>query len=94
MKFATVKKWETLAAFKVPTLRNIANTAPYMHAGQFKTLGEVIKHYNTVPRAYIGRTDLIAINLDQKEQEQLEAFLHSLSSPMAVDPEWLSAPGT
>jgi cytochrome c peroxidase len=33
--------------FKVPTLRNIALTAPYMHDGRFKTLEEVIEHYNS-----------------------------------------------
>jgi len=93
LKFATTKRMETLAAFKVPTLRNVAKTAPYMHAGQFKDLAEVLNHYNTVPRAYLGRTDLMAINLNQKELDQLEAFLHSLDSTMAVTPEWLRAPG-
>jgi cytochrome c peroxidase len=34
-------------AFKVPTLRNIALTAPYMHDGRFKTLEEVVEHYNS-----------------------------------------------
>lgn len=34
-------------AFKVPTLRNIAKTAPYMHNGVFTTLGEVVHFYNT-----------------------------------------------
>ncbi len=32
--------------FKVPTLRNVALTAPYMHDGRFATLGEVVEHYN------------------------------------------------
>jgi cytochrome c peroxidase len=32
--------------FKVPSLRNIALTAPYMHDGRFKTLEEVVEHYN------------------------------------------------
>ncbi|HTF81826.1 MAG TPA: hypothetical protein VL947_08880, partial [Cytophagales bacterium] len=34
------------ARFKIPSLRNVAVTAPYMHDGRFKTLGEVLKHYN------------------------------------------------
>jgi cytochrome c peroxidase len=34
-------------AFKVPTLRNVALTAPYMHDGKFKTLEEVVEHYNS-----------------------------------------------
>lgn len=33
--------------FKVPTLRNVALTAPYMHDGRFKTLEEVVEHYNS-----------------------------------------------
>jgi cytochrome c peroxidase len=33
--------------FKVPTLRNIARSAPYMHDGRFKTLEEVVEHYNS-----------------------------------------------
>ncbi len=94
LKFATTKKWETLASFKVPTLRNIADTAPYMHAGQFESLDEVLRHYNALPRAYIGRSDLIPVNLNQKEQKQLEAFLRTLSSPVAAEPEWLQAPGS
>lgn len=35
-----------IGAFKVPTLRNIAQTAPYMHDGRFATLQEVIDHYD------------------------------------------------
>jgi cytochrome c peroxidase len=38
--------------FKVPTLRNIALTAPYMHDGRFKTLEEVIEHYSTGVRSH------------------------------------------
>ena len=34
------------AKFKVPTLRNVAVTAPYMHDGRFQTLEEVVDHYN------------------------------------------------
>lgn len=37
---------EDRGKFKVPSLRNIALTAPYMHDGRFKTLEEVIDHYN------------------------------------------------
>ncbi len=92
LKFSTKRRSETLGAFKVPTLRNIDMTAPYMHAGQFKTLGEVLKHYNSVPIAPIGRTDLPSINMTPEEQVQLEAFLHSLNGPLAVSPELLQAP--
>ena len=38
-------------AFKVPSLRNVAERAPYMHAGQLATLREVLAHYNRAPAA-------------------------------------------
>ncbi|MGB5467501.1 MAG: cytochrome c peroxidase [Sedimenticolaceae bacterium] len=83
--FANVRHQDTLGAFKVPTLRNVAKTAPYMHAGQFENLGEVLRHYNNPPRAPSGRSELAPLNLTDRERKQLEAFLHSLnSSPAAV----------
>ena len=42
---ATTKKVEDIGKFKVPTLRNIALTAPYMHDGRYKTLEEVVNFY-------------------------------------------------
>jgi len=80
LRFANTKRSETLAAFKVPTLRNIAKTAPYMHAGQFKNLADVLKHYNTTPDSPAGYSELMPINLNEKELKQIEAFLHSLNS--------------
>lgn len=63
-------------AFRTMTLRNIAETGPYMHAGQFKTLEEVVKHYNAgIP----GRSPL---NLTETEIGQLVAFLKTLSAPV------------
>lgn len=38
-------------AFRVPALRNVALTAPYMHNGAFPTLAAVVEHYNNVPKA-------------------------------------------
>lgn len=43
---ATTKREEDKGKFKVPTLRNIARTAPYMHNGYFKTLKQVVEFYN------------------------------------------------
>lgn len=70
---------DTLAAFKIPSLRNVARTAPYMHSGQFKTLKEVLKHYQKRPRARLGHSDLIPFHITDKEVEQLEAFLLTLN---------------
>jgi cytochrome c peroxidase len=93
LKFANKNRNEIIGAFKVPTLRNITKTAPYMHAGQFTTLADVLKHYNTVPRAAVGHSELLPINLTQKEREQIEGFLHSLSSPPDAASELLRPPG-
>jgi cytochrome c peroxidase len=66
-------------AFKVPSLRNVAERAPYMHAGQFSTLAEVLEHYNRAPAAPSGRSELKPLGLSQAELRQLEAFLRTLT---------------
>ena len=92
LRFAKTMRDETIGAFKVPSLRNVAMTAPYMHSGQFTTLTEVLEHYNTRPKAPIGHSDLLPIDLDEQQLLQLEAFLHTLSGTPAVDAELLQAP--
>jgi cytochrome c peroxidase len=57
-------------AFKTPILRNIAERAPYMHAGQFKTIAKVMAEF--------GHS-----TLSDKELEHIEAFLQTLSSPLS-----------
>lgn len=53
---AGVASWsgdaESIGAFKIPSLRNVALTAPYMHDGRFDTLDEVIEHYNSGIQAH------------------------------------------
>ena len=66
-------------AFKVPSLRNVADRAPYMHAGQFSTLSEVIDHYNGAPEAPAGHSELEPLRLTAHQRRQIEAFLRSLS---------------
>jgi len=79
-------------AFKVPSLRNVAERAPYMHAGQFSTLAEVLKHYNRAPTAPLGRTELKPLKLGAGELRQLEAFLRTLSGDLAGPEKYLRAP--
>jgi cytochrome c peroxidase len=67
-------------AFKVPSLRNVAERAPYMHAGQIATLAGVIDHYNRAPKAPAGHSQLEPLRLSTQERRQIEAFLRSLSS--------------
>ena len=66
-------------AYKVPSLRNVAERAPYMHAGQFATLREVLEHYNRAPQAPAGTSELVPLGLTNEELDQLEAFLRTLS---------------
>ncbi|HWV56103.1 MAG TPA: cytochrome c peroxidase [Longimicrobiales bacterium] len=79
-------------AFKTPSLRGVADRAPYMHAGQFATLGEVLRHYNDAPAAAVGHTELERLRLSDRELAQLEAYLRTLSGPIAADPELLAPP--
>ncbi len=70
---------------RVPTLRNIVLTAPYMHDGRFATLDAVLDHYQRIGRtpdsAHGGGRDpkLRAFTLDSAEREDLKAFLGSLT---------------
>lgn len=69
-------------AFKTPSLRDVARTAPYMHAGQFATLREVIDFYDELPgEPPVGHREftLQPLELSEKEKDALEAFLHALS---------------
>lgn len=69
-----------VALFKVPTLRNISLTAPYMHDGSMATIDEVIEHYNSGGKNHPNKSGLITpLNLTTQEKVELKAFLHSLS---------------
>lgn len=71
--------------FKVPTLRNIALTAPYMHDGRFATLDEVIDHYSTGIQQSPTLDPMIefafqgGVQLDEFEKAALKAFLYCLT---------------
>jgi len=68
------------ARFKVPTLRNINLTAPYMHDGSIKSLKEVILHYNLGGVYHKNKSELIKpLNLSEEEMNNLGVFLESLS---------------
>ncbi len=79
--------------FRVPSLRNIALTAPYMHDGRFQTLEEVIDHYNSGGH-YADNLDPLIYNLGLTEQnkEDLLAFLHSLTDTTYLSNPDLSNP--
>lgn len=72
---------ELISAFKVPTLRNVAETAPYMHDGRFANLREVLEHYREPPIGISGHQELNALELTDQQLDQIAAFLGSLTGP-------------
>lgn len=93
LEYMVMDSHETQGAIKTPSLRNVAKTAPYMHAGQFKTLRDVIEHYDNPPPVTFRKSELfLNFNLEEQEIQQLEAFLKSLSSPIDAPSKWLKAP--
>ena len=86
--------------FKVPTLRNIMLTAPYMHDGRFATIEEVLDHYNdgghpsTTVDPFMKFTDPeITLELDATKRAQIIAFLNSLTDMEFVENPAFSDPG-
>jgi cytochrome c peroxidase len=88
----TVTKNETdKGAFKTPTLRDVARRGPFMHDGSEKTLEDVIAFYNRggVNNPWLA-SDIKPLNLTAQEQEDLVAFLRSLTGE--IDPEVAKPP--
>lgn len=88
-RYDVTRNPEDIGKFKVPGLRNVAMTAPYMHDGSMKTLREVIDYYDQphtlVPDA-LTRDSLLRqpLNLTEQEKQDLEAFLHALTDDRFV----------
>jgi len=85
--------------FKIPTLRNVAVTAPYMHDGRFTTLNQVIGHYSDSlkPSPNINALSLTHINqrglhLDAVGKERILAFLNALTDTAFLHNPALSNP--
>jgi len=82
--------------FKIPSLRNISLTAPYMHDGRFETLRAVLDHYNGQVQPHANLDDkLLAngipqrLNLSSIELDALEAFLNTLTDvELLNDPKY------
>jgi len=76
------------AAFKTPTVRNVAKTAPYMHNGAFKDLEKVVEFYNQGGGAGLGlnvpQQTLSAkpLHLTNEEVKQIVAFMESLTDKL------------
>lgn len=69
-------------AFKTPTLRDVASSAPYMHDGSLRTLESVVEFYDRGGRANPNLDrEVRRLDLTAPEREDLVAFLRALSSP-------------
>jgi cytochrome c peroxidase len=86
-----------LGKFKVPSLRNVALTSPYMHDGRFQTLEQVLEHYNRgVKRS--GTLDPVLDNglpglpLSETEKTQLITFLEALTDRSFINNKRFSEP--
>lgn len=83
-RYNVTKNTADIGKMKVPGLRNVAMTAPYMHDGSFKTLREVIDYYDnphaTMPDG-INRDSVLSqpLGLTEQDKQDLEAFLHALT---------------
>ncbi len=79
----------TRGAFRTPNLRGVAETAPYMHSGQFATLEEVVDFYNGgggVPVTGTRDPLIVPLGLSAAEGADLVEFLKSLSGPLVPSP--------
>jgi cytochrome c peroxidase len=96
-------------AFKTPGLRGVADRAPYMHAGQFTTLEQVVRHYVAAPHAAVGHSELThrragaaapkhaeraPIELSDAEIADLASFLGTLSAERPPAAVGPSTPGS
>ncbi len=104
--FAVTKNPLDKGKFKIPSLRNIALTAPYMHDGRFYTLEEVLNHYNDHIRMsstldilireasneYREPNDPIALNLTKEEINEIIAFLKTLTDSTFINNEKYANP--
>jgi len=92
-RFAVTDGLDELGAFKTPTLRNIAVTAPYMHDGSLKTLRDAVVHYNNGGVTNKGDkvNDFLSggireLNLEEQQIDDLVAFMEALTSPQHAKP--------
>lgn len=92
-RFLITREEADRGKFKVPTLRFIGQTSPYMHDGSIATLKDVILHYSSGGKAHEHKDPLIrGFTLSEKEIAQLQAFLLSLTSPHILSDPTLGMP--
>lgn len=84
-RFRITQSAPDIGKFKVPTLRNVAVTYPYMHDGRFATLSDVLKHYASGIKSSATLSDKLAkdgkpgLSLTEDEQNKIILFLQTLT---------------
>ena len=84
--------------FRVPSLRNIELTSPYMHDGRFDDLKQVLEHYNSGVKntanldSELHKAGTLGLRLNTKEQSQLIAFFKTLTDTAFVNDKRFQAP--
>lgn len=92
LAYVKTDSFELEGAFKVPSLRNLQYTAPYMHTGVFNTLDDVLDYYNRPAIEEGVHIDIEPLRLLPHKLGQLKAFLMTLNGGIAVEDEWLQPP--
>lgn len=98
--YEAINNAQFLGAFKVPSLKSIALTAPYMHDGRFATLEEVVEHYNSgvqdhpnlAPALRTPTGDPVRLNLTAQEKIDLVNFLLTLTDETLANDEKFKNP--
>lgn len=98
--YQITKKEEDKYLFKVPTLRNLIFTGPYMHDGRFKTLEEIVAHYNSglMPNQNLDTLLMdkdkkpLRFNLSKEEEKQIVQMLKLFSDSAIINDARFSAP--
>lgn len=89
-RYEVTQRQSDLATFKVPSLRNVALTAPYMHDSRFNTLEEVIEHYNSGVKSsstvsILLQNNLNGLKLNEQDKSDLVAFLKTLTDSTFIN---------
>ncbi|MFA6156514.1 cytochrome-c peroxidase [Mesorhizobium sp.] len=79
LRFMVKDTPQLIRAYKTPSLRGAATRPPYMHAGQFSSLDEVVAHYAKAAPSVEGASELHPLDLSDRERSALVAFLKTLS---------------
>ena len=83
-RFAVTGRPADHGAFKTPTLREVARTAPYMHDGSLETLEDVVEFYDRGGNANPYRDpEIRPLHLTPEEKQALIAFLKALSGQIS-----------